>query len=75
DGYVAFGSLAEVQQAAVEHLNAEPAVQQRRRPERLSARIRDLDTGPDPGRPGFVLGTLCPDLTFCPGGATYELKL
>ncbi|CAE7698827.1 Icl1f [Symbiodinium sp. CCMP2456] len=74
EGHVAFGTLVEVSQSVVERLNIEPSIQQSRRPERLSAKVRDLDTSAVGGPPSFVWGTLCPDLTYCPQGRTYELK-
>eukprot|EP00439_Symbiodinium_sp_Y106_P084317 s104_g25.t1 len=52
----------------------EPSIRQSRPPERLSAEVRDLDTRAVGGPPSFVWGTLCPDLTYCPQGRTYELK-
>ncbi|CAJ1374202.1 unnamed protein product [Effrenium voratum] len=66
DGYMACGSVVEISADMAARIQVDETLRSARPDDRLGS--RGLDAG------GAVLAALCPDLTFCPSGGTFEIK-
>ncbi|CAE8591046.1 unnamed protein product [Polarella glacialis] len=75
DRFVDFGSMVQLDKAVVQKLNTDGSIQSSRHADRLSAKVKDLDTSNAGTEGSNILGMLCPDLTYCPDGVSYEIKL
>eukprot|EP00928_Gymnodinium_smaydae_P030611 TRINITY_DN22715_c0_g2_i1.p1 TRINITY_DN22715_c0_g2~~TRINITY_DN22715_c0_g2_i1.p1 ORF type:complete len:528 (-),score=118.01 TRINITY_DN22715_c0_g2_i1:72-1622(-) len=71
--YLEPGRVVQLDSGIIDRINCDDAIQGSRSSKRRAAKIAELDSVG--GADGGVCASLCPDLTFCPRGVSYEIKL